>query len=118
MIVSQNGWLMLTAYLDVSGHEGSHVIVAGFLGTDDQWKECAEKWKKGLGPQRKLLHMKELRFNKFGIKRMLEFLGAIPHACGSRAVMAATPVDRYKIGCWNPDREIDSGILHISNCHH
>ncbi len=67
-----------------------------FLGTDEQWQDCAQKWRKGLGPQRKMLHIKDLRFNKFGIRRMLETLGAIPHASGLRAVMAATPVEYYK----------------------
>ncbi len=86
---------MLTAYLDESGHESDLVIVAGFLGNDEQWTQCAELWRKGLGPQRRYLHMKKLRFNKFGIRRMLETLGAIPHDCGLRAIMSVTPVNYY-----------------------
>src|SRR2546426_907405 len=55
---------MLTVYLDESGHEGKVVIVAGFLGNDNQWEQCAKKWQAGLGPQRRLLHMKDLRWSK------------------------------------------------------
>ena len=86
---------MLTAYLDESGHEGSPVIVAGFLGNDEQWRECAKQWQIGLGPQRRLLHMKALRWSKHGIRRTLETLGRIPHQCGLRAVMGVAPVEYY-----------------------
>lgn len=90
-----NWLLMLTAYLDESGHEGNTVIVAGFLGDDSQWEQCAEEWQKGLGPQRRLLHMKELRWSKHGVRNTLATLGAIPHACGLREVMGVAPVMYY-----------------------
>ncbi len=88
--------LMLTAYLDESGHEGNLVIIAGFMGHDDEWTECAERWRNGLGPQRRLLHMKSLRWSKHGTRKLLATLGAIPHECGLRAVMAVTPVQHYE----------------------
>jgi hypothetical protein len=88
--------LMLTAYLDESGHEANDVvIIAGFLGNDEQWIRCAEEWKRGLGPQRKLLHMKDLRWSKFGTRKLLATLGGIPHACGLHAVMAGVRVTEY-----------------------
>ncbi|MGA7907837.1 MAG: DUF3800 domain-containing protein [Candidatus Sulfotelmatobacter sp.] len=86
---------MLTAYLDESGHEGKIVVVAGFLGDDSQWEQCVEKWREGLGPQRRRLHMKQLRWSKHGIRKMLEKLGGIPHKCGLRAVIGVAPVDYY-----------------------
>jgi hypothetical protein len=91
-----NWLLMLTAYLDESGHEGNTVIVAGFLGSDTQWERCATDWRIGLGPQRRLLHMKDLRWSKHGVRNMLATLGAIPHASGLRAVMGVAPVEYYK----------------------
>jgi hypothetical protein len=36
---------MLTAYLDESGHEGKDlVILAGFMGTAEQWEKCEADW--------------------------------------------------------------------------
>ncbi len=55
---------MLTAYLDESGHDSKDwMCLAGFLGNENQWKDCSEKWRIGLGPNRKSLHMRTLRWN-------------------------------------------------------
>lgn len=87
--------LMLTAYLDESGHETKDaVIVAGFLGNDEQWRQCAEQWRAGLG-KRKFLHMKKLRFKRDRDRQLLERLGPIPHQCGLRALLGVVPVIRY-----------------------
>lgn len=85
---------MLTAYLDESAHETDDVIVANFIGSDEQWSQCAEKWRIGLG-KRKFLHMKKLRFQKARVKELLERLGPIPHQCGLRALLATVPVNSY-----------------------
>jgi hypothetical protein len=85
---------VLTAYFDESGHETDNVIVAGFLGNDEQWDECALRWRAGLG-NRKYLHVKELRFKRERDKRLLKRLGPIPHECGLRALLATVPVDSY-----------------------
>lgn len=87
---------MLTAYLDESGHETKDVVViAGFLGNDQQWLQCAKEWKQGLGPQRTTFHMHDLRWTKFGTKKLLAILGPIPHQCGLRAVLGVVHVNDY-----------------------
>jgi len=89
-------WLfMLTAYLDESGHEtNDFVVVAGFLGDEDQWKRCETEWIKGLG-RRKALHMRELQWKKDRVRRLLEILGPIPHQCGLIPVVAGMQVQDY-----------------------
>lgn len=89
-------WIfMLTAYLDESGHESKDaVIVAGFLGNEDQWKNCAEQWRKALG-QRKSFHATKLRFKKDRERRLLKRLGSIPHDCGLTALLAFVRVTDY-----------------------
>jgi hypothetical protein len=87
---------MLTAYFDESGHETKDAtIVAGFLGDCEQWKTCAEQWRIGLGPKRKSLHMKDLRWGKDRTRRLLERLGPIPHECGLTAVVAVVSANDY-----------------------
>jgi hypothetical protein len=40
---------MLTVHLDESGQESpEHVAIAGFAGTDEQWKSFTPDWQKGL----------------------------------------------------------------------
>jgi hypothetical protein len=87
---------MLTAYLDESGHEGQGLMVlAGFLGDDEQWKQCEEKWRIGLG-KRKSLHMQELRWSKRGrIKKLLDSLGPVPHEAGLQAVFTTAAMSDY-----------------------
>ena len=86
---------MLTAYLDESGHETKDiVVVAGFLGNEDQWKQCASLWMQGLG-RRNGLHMKNLRWTHDRVRRLLKILGPIPHECGLRALAAVIQVQDY-----------------------
>jgi hypothetical protein len=86
---------MLTAYLDESGHETKDaVIIAGFLGNDEQWRECAAQWRAALG-KRKALHMKTLRWKKDSTRCLLERLGPIPHQCGLRALIGMLRVTDY-----------------------
>jgi hypothetical protein len=74
---------MMTAYIDESGHEGKGwMFLAGYLGNEDQWKTFVPAWKAGLGPQRKSLHMTDLRWNKDRTKHLLKRLGPIPEGCG------------------------------------
>lgn len=90
--------MLKTAYLDESGHEsGQHVIVAGFLGNDDQWDSCAAAWAIGLG-KRKGLHMSELRWkskSSHRVRDLLERLGPIPHRCGLTPVFGGVNVSDY-----------------------
>jgi hypothetical protein len=91
--------LMLTAYLDESGHEGKDlVILAGFLGTDPQWAKCETDWKSVLEQrQRKHLHMKRLYWSKpASVGKLLTELGPIPHAAGLQAVFSAVKVADYE----------------------
>jgi hypothetical protein len=87
---------MMRAYLDESGHESKGwVFVAGFLGTEDQWTDFVPKWKIGLGPQRKSLHMSRLRWKNDRTRRLLARLGPIPHECGLEAVIGGVRVADY-----------------------
>jgi Protein of unknown function (DUF3800) len=89
---------MFTAYLDESGHEsGQHVIVAGFLGNDDQWDNFTTAWATGLG-KRSGLHMSELRWQSkqnHRIKALLETLGDIPYQFGLLPVFGGVNVADY-----------------------
>jgi len=57
------------------------MFLAGFLGREEQWREFVPKWKRALGPQRKFLHMHDLRWNKSRTKELLARLGQIPQEC-------------------------------------
>ena len=87
---------MLTAYLDETGHEGKDlVILAGFLGTAEQWEKCEADWRSGLG-KRKHLHMAELRWSRpERLRPLLSTLGPIPHAAGLQAVYSAVKIADY-----------------------
>ena len=90
--------MLKAAYLDESGHEGKrHVILAGFLGNDEQWDACAKAWKRGLGT-RKALHMCELRWTakkNYRVRKLLEELGPIPRECGLMPVFGGVNVSDY-----------------------
>lgn len=74
---------MMRAYIDESGHESKGwMFLAGYLGKEDQWRKFDNQWRIGLGPQRKFLHMTNLRWNQNRTKLLLERLGPIPEACG------------------------------------
>lgn len=77
-------WLvMLTAYIDETGHETKDwMCLAGFLGTEYDWERFVPLWKAGLGPQRKLLHLTDLRWNKESTRKLLARLGVVPEQAG------------------------------------
>jgi hypothetical protein len=84
---------MFRAYLDETGQESKDwVFLAGFLGKKDQWEAFTDAWKEGLGPQRKSLHMTDLRFKKEREKRLLERLAPIPLSCGLEPVLGGIKV--------------------------
>jgi hypothetical protein len=87
---------VLTAYLDESGQESNdYVFIAGFLGNDDQWKQCASDWKIGLG-KRNGLHMKKLRWAyPKKIEPLLNRLGPIPYNCHLRPLLGGVRVSHY-----------------------
>jgi hypothetical protein len=88
---------MLTACLDESGHETKDwQFVAGFLGNEDQWKKFVPLWQAALGPQRKRLHMAELRWNKEYTRQLLERLGPVPDQCGLVPVVGGVRVSDYE----------------------
>ncbi len=76
---------MMRAYIDESGHEGKGwTFLAGYLGNEDQWKEFVPKWREGLGPRRKSLHLTGLRWNgshQHRTQNLLARLGPIPEEC-------------------------------------
>lgn len=88
---------MLTMYVDESGHETTDwMFLAGFLGNEDQCKKCCQLWKDALGPQRKHLHMKTLRFKKDCDRQLLARLGPIPDECGLTPVLGGIKYEHYK----------------------
>ena len=90
--------MLKTAYLDESGHEGNnHVVIAGFIGDDEQWTACAQLWKRALAP-RKALHMSDLRWHgkhNNRVRDLLYRLGPIPHMCGLVPVFGGVNVSNY-----------------------
>jgi hypothetical protein len=88
---------MLTAYVDETGQESKGlVIVAGFVGDIDAWKECAIQWRAGFeGSQRQSLHLNRLKFKRNSEKELLERLGPIPQRCGLKPVSGSVNVADY-----------------------
>lgn len=93
-------WLfMYTAYLDETGQDAQDwVFIAGFMGKKEHWGALVSPWKEGLGPQRKSLHMAELRFkkDKDNEKNMLERLSNIPVQSGLIPVIGGICVHHFK----------------------
>jgi hypothetical protein len=88
---------MMTAYIDESGHEGKGwMFLAGYLGSEDQWKRFVPAWKAGLGPQRKSLHLTDLRWNKDRTKQLLKRLGPIPEGCGLTPILGGIRYGDYE----------------------
>jgi hypothetical protein len=90
--------LMLTGYFDESGQESDQrVVLAGFLGNNDEWTALKGPWRIALG-KRKALHMTELRWHgkrASRTKALLERLGPIPRECGLLPVWASVRVSDY-----------------------
>lgn len=83
--------------MDESGHESKGwMFVAGYLGNEEQWKNFVPRWKAALGPQRRFLHMKELRWKRERTRRLLERLGPIPEACGLQGAMCGVRYQDYE----------------------
>lgn len=88
---------ILTAYMDESGiHDRDWCVVAGFIGNDEQWKDCIKKWRVGLGKSRGL-HMRTLRWHKTErVRKLLDTLGPIPESCGLKKIWAALRLQDYE----------------------
>ena len=88
--------LMLTAYLDETGQEQDDwMFIAGFMGDDAAWKEFPPLWAEAIGPQRSHLHMKELRFPKLAVRKMLERAALVPKRCGLIPIAAGVRLKDY-----------------------
>jgi hypothetical protein len=86
---------MLTVYLDESGQQShDYVVIAGFVGTDDQWNAFSHDWQKGLG-KKQALHMCELYWNNPRTEGLLAALGPIPRKHGLTPVVGAVRVSDY-----------------------
>ncbi len=72
------------------------MFLAGFLGNDEQWKQLACEWRAGLGQQRKTLHMRKLRWNTDGTRKLLARLGPIPHRCGLTPILSGIRYGDYE----------------------
>lgn len=89
--------LMLTAYVDETGQEQDDwMFVAGYYGNDASWKRVAEEWPKAIGPQRKHLHMKELRFKRESERQMLERAALVPKRCGLVPILGGVRRNDYR----------------------
>jgi hypothetical protein len=104
---------MLRLYLDESGHESKGwTFIAGFLGNDQQWSKFIPMWKDALGPQRKNLHMKKLRWKKDSTRRLLERLAPIPEQCGLQGVMGGVCYEHYQdLVVGTPDARLLKGYI-------
>lgn len=87
---------MLTAYLDETGQEQDEwMFIAGFMGDDAAWRKFPDLWAEAIGPQRKHLHMKSLRFSKVPVKKMLERAALVPKECGLIPILAGARLRDY-----------------------
>ena len=87
---------MLTAYIDESGQEQDDwMFIAGYMGDDAAWKKFPDLWAKAIGPQRQHLHMKELRFTKLSVQKMLARAALVPKKCGLIPIAAGVRLKDY-----------------------
>jgi hypothetical protein len=87
---------MFTAHLDETGQEQDDwMFIAGYMGTDDAWKLFPGLWAEAIGPQRKHLHMKELRFTKLSVQKMLARAALVPKKCGLIPIAAGVRLKDY-----------------------
>lgn len=95
-IILPRALLVLTAYLDETGQEQDDwMFIAGFMGDDVAWREFPDLWAEAIGPQRKHLHMKSLRFSKMPVKKMLERAALVPKECGLIPILAGARLRDY-----------------------
>lgn len=108
-------WLaMIWAYLDETGQEANdYVIIAGHFGYEQSWGAFVPAWKQALGPNRKRLHMKNLRFAKHSEKMLLARLGPVPTRCGLKRLIGGARVYDYEdlIPSNNPIQKLFSGYV-------
>lgn len=92
--------LTLTSYIDESRHEQSddHMVVAGFCGSENQWKSFLIEWQRALD-KKYALHMKDLRWSgekgERRTKALLARLGPVPYRHGLCPVYGAVKVSDY-----------------------
>jgi hypothetical protein len=86
---------MLMVYLDESGHETpEHVVVAGFIGAEEQWAAFETEWLSALkGPP--TFHATKLRWNQEATRRRVANLSAIPYRHELRSVVGGVRVSDY-----------------------
>jgi hypothetical protein len=101
---------VLTAYCDESGiHDDDWCVVAGFIGTDEQWKRLAVEWKAALGKKRSL-HMRDLRWAKpQRFENLLFALGPIPGKCGLQRIWGGIRRRDY-VALFDTERQNDDVI--------
>ena len=88
---------MIRAYLDETGQqERDYVFIAGHIGYENQWAHFAQEWQLALGPQRKRLHMQNLRWSPNSTEKLLARLGPIPAACGLKRLVGGVRVADYE----------------------
>jgi len=89
---------MYYAYLDETGQESKDwVYIAGFVGTEEQWRRFIPAWKEGFcGSQRKRLHMNKLKFERRSEKELLQRLGSVPVSCGLEPLIGGVRVSDYE----------------------
>jgi hypothetical protein len=71
------------------------MFIAGYMGDDAAWREFPYLWLEAIGPQRKHLHMKDLRFTKLPVQRMLRRAALVPKQCGLIPVAAGVRLRDY-----------------------
>jgi hypothetical protein len=87
--------LMLTAYMDESGHQADRVVIAGFWGDRTQWGNLEVAWRAALST-RKALHMRTLRWHKpERLQPLLSRLAPLPYQCGLKPLFATVCVSDY-----------------------
>ena len=72
------------------------MFIAGHIGFESQWHGFAQAWNFALGPQRKRLHMRDLRWSSNGTKKLLARLGPIPAQCGLKRLVGGVRVADYE----------------------
>ena len=90
---------MLTLRVDESINDRSGLyIVAGFLGSEEQWQRYEEFWKKARRPLDSL-HLSRLRLNSpnapLRCEKVLQRLGAVPGECGLQPVAGSICREDY-----------------------
>ncbi len=86
---------MLLGYFDESGQQSDGwVCLAGFVGSEEQWRVFDVRWREALG-RRSRLHMHDLRWAHPRTRRVLQELGPVPHSCGLEPARGVVRVSDY-----------------------